>query len=152
MPATLDAYRGKRVLVTGHTGFKGSWLSAWLLKLGAHVTGFALPAEADSHFEALHLAKHVDHVEGDLRNPDAVGRCCVEAKPEIVFHLAAQALVREAYRDPKATFDTNIAGAVNLLEAIRRSEDVRALIFVTSDKCYRNLNWEWGYRETDPLG
>lgn len=152
MRATFDAYLNRHVLVTGHTGFKGSWLSAWLLKLGAEVTGFSLPADADSHFEALDLADSVNHIEGDLRDADAVARCLAEAKPEIVFHLAAQALVREAHRDPKATFDTNVAGAVNLLEAVRRSESVRVLVFVTSDKCYRNSHWEWGYRETDPLG
>lgn len=148
-----DIYRGKRVLVTGHTGFKGSWLSAWLLELGAEVSGFALaPAYENSHFELLDLRQRVQHFEGDLRDGDAIGRVMAQVQPEIVFHLAAQALVRVAYADPKTTFDTNIGGAVNLLEAIRRSESVRTLVFITSDKCYRNVDWEWGYRETDTLG
>ena len=148
-----DIYRGKRVLVTGHTGFKGSWLSAWLLKLGAEVSGFALPpAYENSHFELLRLKDRMRHIEGDLRDADAIGRVIDEVRPEIVFHLAAQALVRPAYADPKGTFDTNVGGAVNLLEAIRRSDSVRTLVFITSDKCYRNVDWEWGYRETDTLG
>ncbi len=146
-------YRGKRVLVTGHTGFKGSWLSAWLLTLGAEVSGFALaPAYPNSHFELLNLKDHVRHFEGDLRDSEAISRVMAEVKPEFVFHLAAQALVRPAYADPKGTFDTNIGGAVNLLEAIRGTESVQTLVFITSDKCYRNVDWEWGYRETDILG
>jgi CDP-glucose 4,6-dehydratase len=148
-----NIYRGKRVLVTGHTGFKGSWLSEWLISLGAEVSGFSLPpACAGSHFERLGLEKRMRHFEGDLRDAEALGKIINEVKPEIVFHLAAQALVREAYADPKATFDINIGGAVNLLEAVRKAPSVRALVFITSDKCYRNVNWEWGYRETDTLG
>lgn len=148
-----DLYKGKRVLVTGHTGFKGSWLSAWLLSLGAEVTGFALPpAYEDSHFALLGLAGRMHHVEGDLRDDGAIGRVMAAAKPDIVFHLAAQALVRPAYADPKGTFDTNVGGAVNLLEAVRQTESVKTLVYITSDKCYRNVDWEWGYRETDTLG
>jgi CDP-glucose 4,6-dehydratase len=148
-----NIYQGKRVLITGHTGFKGSWLSEWLLALGAEVSGFALaPAYADSHFELLGLEKRMKHFEGDLRDDHAFGKVMEEVKPEIVFHLAAQALVREAYANPKATFDTNMGGAVNLLEAIRQSSSVHTLVFITSDKCYRNVDWEWGYRETDALG
>ncbi len=148
-----DVYRGKRVLVTGHTGFKGSWLSAWLLELGADVSGFALaPAYENSHFELLHLKDRIRHFEGDLRDDDAIGRVMADVRPEIVFHLAAQALVRPAYADPKTTFDTNVGGAVNLLEAVRKTESIRTLVFITSDKCYRNVDWEWGYRETDSLG
>jgi len=148
-----DCYRGKRVLITGHTGFKGSWLSAWLLKLGADVSGFALPpAYEQSHFELLGLETKMRHFEGDLRDDEAFAHVMKEVQPDIVFHLAAQALVREAYAHPKATFDTNAGGAVNLLEAVRQTESVRTLVFITSDKCYRNVDWEWGYRETDRLG
>jgi len=148
-----QVYRGKRVLITGHTGFKGSWLSEWLLKLGADVSGFALPpAYENSHFELLGLSDRIRHFEGDLRDDEAFARVIAEVQPEIVFHLAAQALVREAYAHPKATFDTNAGGAVNLLEGIRQTESVRTLVFITSDKCYRNVDWEWGYRETDRLG
>lgn len=146
-------YQGKRVLITGHTGFKGSWLSAWLLKLGAEVSGFALPPAYDaSHFELLGLEKKIRHFEGDLRDDDRFAEVMQEIQPEIVFHLAAQALVREAYAHPKATFDTNAGGAVNLLEAVRHSDSVRTLVFITSDKAYRNVDWEWGYRENDRLG
>ena len=148
-----NIYHGKRVLITGHTGFKGSWLSEWLISLGAEVSGFALPpAYENSHFELLGLKDRMKHFEGDLRDDAAIGRVMAEVQPEIVFHLAAQALVREAYANPKATFDTNTAGAVNLLEAIRLSTSVHTLVFITSDKCYRNVDWEWGYRETDILG
>lgn len=148
-----DLYRGKRVLITGHTGFKGSWLSAWLLSLGAEVAGFALPpAYENSHFDLLRLAERMHHVEGDLRDDTAIGRAMAEVKPDIVFHLAAQALVRPAYADPKGTFDTNVGGAVNILEAVRNTPSVKTLVFITSDKCYRNVDWEWGYRETDTLG
>lgn len=146
-------YQGKNVFVTGHTGFKGSWLSAWLLKLGANVTGYALPpAYEQSHFELLGLAKRLRHIEGDVRDLDHLTRAMTEARPDIVFHLAAQALVREAYREPRATFETNVMGAVNLCEAVGRAESVRTLVFITSDKAYRNVDWEWGYRETDVLG
>jgi CDP-glucose 4,6-dehydratase len=146
-------YQGKNVFVTGHTGFKGSWLSAWLLKLGANVTGYALPPLYDeSHFELLGLAKKLRHIEGDVRDRDHLTRAMTEAKPDIVFHLAAQALVREAYRDPHATFETNVMGGVNVCEAVLKAESVRTLVYITSDKCYRNVDWEWGYRETDVLG
>jgi len=148
-----DCYRGKKVFVTGHTGFKGSWLSKWLLKMGAEVTGYALPpAYEESHFELLQLKSHLHHIEGDVRDCQSLKKAIEEAKPEFIFHLAAQALVREAYRDPKYTFDTNIGGAVNLLEAVRENNTARVLVFITSDKCYRNMEWEWGYRETDSLG
>jgi CDP-glucose 4,6-dehydratase len=148
-----NTYRGTRVFVTGHTGFKGSWLSAWLLDLGAEVSGFALPPPYEnSHFELLGLKNRMRSIEGDLRDADAIKTAILETKPQIIFHLAAQALVLPAYADPKATFDTNIGGAVNLLEAIRSTDSVETLVFITSDKCYRNVNWEWGYRETDSLG
>ena len=148
-----DFYKNKKVFVTGHTGFKGSWLSAWLLKLGAVVTGYAQPPLYDeSHFELLGLKSKLRHIEGDLRDLDGLSRAMAESQPDIVFHLGAQALVRESYRDAKTTFDTNVGGAVNVCEAVGRVDSIRTLVFITSDKCYRNVNWEWGYRETDVLG
>jgi CDP-glucose 4,6-dehydratase len=149
----FEFVRNKRVLVTGHTGFKGSWLSAWLLKLGAEVTGYALPPlTPQDHFVQLGLEKRMRHVEGDLLDLPKLAGTFREARPELVFHLAAQALVRRSYAEPKLTFDTNVAGGVNLLEAVRQTSEVRTLVFVTSDKCYRNHEWVWGYRETDELG
>ena len=149
----FDFLRNKRVLITGHTGFKGSWLSAWLLKLGADVTGYALPPlTAEDHFVQLGLANRMRHIEGDLLDLPKLTATFRDARPEIVFHLAAQALVRRSYSEPKLTFDTNVTGGVNLLEAIRTTPEVRALVFVTSDKCYRNHEWVWGYRESDELG
>lgn len=146
-------YKNKRVFITGHTGFKGSWLTQWLLMQGAQVSGFALPpAYPDSHFELLNLKDQIDHNVGDIRNGDEISSAIKKAAPDIVFHLAAQALVREAYQNPKYTFDTNVGGAVNLLEAVRESDSIKALVFITSDKCYRNKEWEWGYREPDQLG
>jgi CDP-glucose 4,6-dehydratase len=148
-----DIYKGKSVLVTGDTGFKGSWLALWLHELGADVTGIALaPHTKPSHFQLTSLDKKIHHINVDIRNPEKVKKIFDQAKPEIVFHLAAQALVRVSYSDPKTTFDTNIGGTVNVLEAIRRCPSVRAAIVVTSDKCYDNKEWVWGYRESDPLG
>lgn len=146
-------YKKKRVLVTGHTGFKGSWLALWLHELGANITGLALPPNTKpSHFELIGLADLIHHVEGDVRDLKAVKHAFDIAEPEIVFHLAAQALVRDSYDDPKMTFDTNIGGAVNVLEAIRQCPSVKTAIIITSDKCYHNKEWIWGYRESDPLG
>jgi CDP-glucose 4,6-dehydratase len=148
-----SAYRNRRVFLTGHTGFKGAWLAAWLTKLGAEVTGYALPpAYENSLFDLLNLKDHVRHCEGDIRDLDRLCAAMNEARPEFVFHLAAQALVREGYRDPKTTFDTNVGGSVNVLESIRRCDSPKVLVYVTSDKCYRNAEWAWGYRENDPLG
>lgn len=149
----LQAFRGKRVLVTGHTGFKGSWLALWLSELGADVTGYALqPKRHDDHFNLLGLDKRIRHVEGDIRDGAHFSRVCLDSKPEFIFHLAAQALVRLSYEDPKTTFETNILGSVNVLEASRILPSLKALVFITSDKCYRNKEWVWGYRENDELG
>ena len=146
-------FRGKRVLVTGDTGFKGSWLTFWLAHLGAEVKGFALPPSgASSHFESLGLRKLMTHEDGDLRDPEHFANVCRSFQPEILFHLAAQALVRKSYLDPKATFDTNVMGSVNVLEAVRLTESLRSVIYVTSDKCYKNKEWVFGYRENDELG
>ncbi len=148
-----DLFRGKRVVVTGDTGFKGSWLALWLHDLGAEVTGLALPPEEEqAHFNQLGLAKLIDHVDGDIRDLETVNRVFAKAKPEIVFHLAAQALVRRSYDDPKTTFDTNLGGSVNILEAVRSAPSVRALVYITSDKCYLNKEVTRGYREDDELG
>jgi CDP-glucose 4,6-dehydratase len=148
-----DAYRGRSVLVTGHTGFKGSWLAFWLSLLGANVKGFALPPHTEpSLFNLLGLRDEIRHIEGDIRDYETLMGIFMEEKPEIVFHLAAQALVRDSYNDPKNTFDTNVAGTVNVLEAVRRCPSVKAAIIVTSDKCYENREWLWGYRENDPMG
>ncbi len=149
----LSRYAGKSVLVTGHTGFKGSWLSLWLSELGARVTGYALePQNCHSHFSELGLADRIAHRIGDVRNREALQEVMDEAQPEIVFHLAAQAFVRRSYIDPLETFTTNVSGGANLLDAVRHTDSVRSLVFITSDKCYENKEWEWGYRETDELG
>ena len=148
-----EIFSGKRVFITGHTGFKGSWLATWLHLLGADVTGFALPPEhAEGHFNLLRLEKRVRHIEGDIRDAQAIARALTSARPEFVFHLAAQPLVQRSYAEPKLTFDTNIGGGVNLLEAVRQARSVRALVFITSDKCYRNDERTCGYREDDTLG
>jgi CDP-glucose 4,6-dehydratase len=149
----LSAYRGRRVLVTGHTGFKGSWLSLWLAEAGARVSGLSLPApDGPGHFKAAGVQGRVAHHEGDIRELSAVESAFAASEPEIVFHLAAQALVIPSYADPKATFDTNVGGTVNVLECARASKSVRAVVIVTSDKCYENREWAYAYREDDPLG
>lgn len=146
-------WRGRRVLVTGHTGFKGAWLALWLADLGAEVTGYALPAPTDpSLFERAGVADMVRHVEGDVRDMDALDAAVRDARPEVVFHLAAQPLVRLSYHEPVETYATNVMGTVHLLEACRRSDAVRAVVAVTSDKCYANREWVWPYREDDPMG
>jgi CDP-glucose 4,6-dehydratase len=148
-----NIFESKRVFITGHTGFKGSWLASWMHLLGADVTGFALPPDYEgSHFDRLGLAKKIRRIEGDLRDAGRLRLAMSAAKPEFVFHLAAQPLVRRSYAEPKYTFDTNIGGSVNVLEAVRECETPRVLIYVTSDKCYRNKESQQGYRETDELG
>jgi CDP-glucose 4,6-dehydratase len=146
-------WKGKRVLVTGHTGFKGGWLSLWLTRLGAYVTGFALPPPTDpSLYEAAKIGRSVDTILGDLRNAEAVNEAISKSRPEIVFHLAAQPLVRRSYRDPIETYATNVMGTVHVLEALRRFGETRVVVNITSDKCYDNRETLWGYRETDPMG
>ncbi len=147
-------YRGKRVLVTGHTGFKGSWLCMWLYAAGARVHGVALPPPTTPNlFEEarVHDLLASDLVV-DVRDPEAIARAVRTAEPDVVFHLAAQPLVRRSYREPRATFDTNVMGTVNLLEAVRMAESVRVCQIVTSDKCYENRGWARGYRENDVMG
>ena len=153
MLVKTSAWKGRRVLVTGHTGFKGGWLSLWLHQLGAEVTGFSLPAPTKpSLFEQIRLAELVNHIQGDVRDMDAVEAAVNAARPEVVFHLAAQSLVRYSYDNPIETYATNVMGTVHLLDACRRAESVRAIISVTSDKCYENREWVWPYRESDPMG
>jgi CDP-glucose 4,6-dehydratase len=149
-----EAFRGVRVLVTGHTGFKGSWLCSWLQSCGAEISGLALAPESDrpSLFDELQLAQQMRSHIGDIRDLDTVTRCLAAAAPEIIFHLAAQPLVRRSYADPLGTFATNVMGTAHLLEAARHQPSVRAIVCVTTDKCYENRDWVWGYRETDPLG
>jgi CDP-glucose 4,6-dehydratase len=146
-------YKGLRVLVTGHTGFKGSWLSAWLLNLGAEVAGYSIgiPTEP-SNFKVIGLEKMVSHNVGDVRHYGGLKEAFDRFKPDIVFHLAAQAITRLSYGMPRETFDTNVGGAVNVLECTRHCGSVRAAVIVTSDKCYKNVEWVWGYRENDALG
>lgn len=147
------SWSGRRVLVTGHTGFKGSWLSLWLHSLGAEVTGFALPPPTEpSLFEAARIGELVRHVEGDVRDLAALQKVVAEARPEVVFHLAAQPLVRLSYEEPVETYATNVMGTVHLLEAVRQVSGVKAMVSITSDKCYENREWVWPYRETDPMG
>ena len=146
-------WKGRRVLVTGHTGFKGSWLSLWLQSAGAEVTGYALPPPTDpSLFESARVGRGMRSILGDIRDAAAFDRAFDVSAAEIVFHLAAQPLVRASYADPVGTWSTNVMGTVNLLEAVRRHPSVGALVNVTSDKCYENREWERAYREDDPLG
>jgi CDP-glucose 4,6-dehydratase len=151
--AGLSAFAGKRVLLTGDTGFKGSWLALWLSELGAEVHGLALPVEPGNVlFPAVAASGRVHHIDGDIRDLDTVRAAVDGLRPEFVFHLAAQALVRRSYAEPQLTFHTNVIGSVNVLEAVRLCPSVRSLVYITSDKCYLNKEWLWGYRENDELG
>jgi CDP-glucose 4,6-dehydratase len=146
-------YAGKTVLVTGHTGFKGSWLALWLNLLGAKVVGYALePPTSPSLFESIGLVDRVVHITGDVRDYGHLANVLQTHRPEITFHLAAQSLVRLSYVEPRLTYETNVMGTVNLLEAIRHTSGIRVVINVTSDKCYENREWDYGYRENDALG
>ena len=150
--STWDFYEGKRVLITGHTGFKGAWLSQILLMAGADLTGYALkPPTEPNLFSALGLEKKMLSVEGDIREQEKLWKVIEETQPELVLHLAAQPIVRESYRNPVYTYETNVMGTVNILEGIRRTDSVRSFLNVTTDKVYKNNEWEWGYRETDEL-
>lgn len=150
--AEMEFYKGKRVLVTGHTGFKGSWLCEILKMWGAEVTGYALPAPTEpSLFEIAGVAEGMRSVTGDIRDLEALERVFQETQPEIVFHLAAQPIVRDSYKDPVYTYETNVMGTVHLMECVRRTPSVRSVVNVTTDKVYENHEWEYGYRETDRL-
>jgi len=148
-----NIYNGKTVLVTGDTGFKGSWLAIWLLSLGAHVIGYALkPKTGKDNYVICDLGDKITHIDGDIRDYRPLLKVFSKYKPEIVFHLAAQSLVLDSYKDPLFTYSTNVMGTVNLLEAVRHTPSVKAAINVTSDKCYENHEWIYGYREIDPMG
>jgi CDP-glucose 4,6-dehydratase len=145
-------WAGRRVLVTGHTGFKGAWLSLWLASLGARVSGFGGAAAEPSLYRLARVGGDVEHVEGDVRDTEAVAAAVARLAPEVVIHMAAQALVRRSFTDPVGTYATNVIGTVNVLDAVRRAGTARACVVVTSDKCYENREWAWGYRESDPMG
>jgi len=143
----------KRVLITGHTGFKGSWLALWLQSMGAEVIGYALPPNTSpSMFELAEIAKGMTNIEGDVRDLTHLRQVFSQYNPEIVIHMAAQALVRYSYLEPVETYATNVMGTVNILEAVRHTDSVKVVINVTSDKCYENQEWEWGYRENEAMG
>jgi CDP-glucose 4,6-dehydratase len=148
-----NVYRGKKVLVTGHTGFKGTWLTMWLLKLGAKVAGFSdqIPTQP-SVFAEVGLDTKIQHHIGDIRDLDALKQVIDDFSPDFIFHLAAQAIVSVSYADPVGTMTTNIIGTVNVLEAVRQIGRACTVVLITSDKCYENVEWEWGYRETDHVG
>lgn len=147
------AYRGKTVWLSGHTGFKGSWLATWLLQLGARVHGFSLePPTNPSLFEQLGLGSNLDHEIGDVRDAGAVAKSIAKAQPDFAFHLAAQPLVRPSYYQPVETYDINVMGTIHVLDALRDFERACAAVFITTDKCYDNREWVYSYREEDPLG
>ncbi|GMQ76434.1 MAG: CDP-glucose 4,6-dehydratase [Gammaproteobacteria bacterium] len=146
-------WKDRRVLITGHTGFKGGWLSIWLQRLDATVAGYALPASTEPNlFDAARVAKTMTSVTGDVRDLEQLSGFVSEYRPEVIFHMAAQSLVRRSYADPVETYGSNVMGTVHVLEAARRCRDVRVVMNVTSDKCYENREWPWGYRENEPMG
>ncbi len=146
-------FKGKNILVTGDTGFKGSWLCIWLNELGANVHGYALPPKTpQDNFVTTGLAKHIEHRDGDVRHANELKKFFADVKPDIALHLAAQPLVLQSYADPVETFETNIMGTVNFFEAVRQTPSIKVALNVTSDKCYQNNEWVWGYRENDPMG
>jgi len=149
----VKTWHDRRVFLTGHTGFKGSWLALWLSKLGAQVRGYALdPCTKPNLFTLASVGTSVEDIRGDIRDYAKLETSIIEFRPEIVFHLAAQPLVRRSYADPVGTYSTNVMGTVHVMEAIRKTPSVRAVVCVTTDKCYQNQEWIWPYRENDPLG
>ena len=146
-------WEGKRVLITGHTGFKGSWLSLWLQSKGARTIGYSLPPPTKpSLFEVAHVAEGMASITGDLRDLEHLQTVIGVHKPEIIIHMAARSLVRYSYNNPVDTYSTNVMGTVNVLEAVRQSDSVKVVLIITSDKCYENKEWLWGYRENEPMG
>jgi CDP-glucose 4,6-dehydratase len=149
----VNPWQGRRVFITGHTGFKGSWLSLWLARRGAKIRGYALdPAVEPNLFTAAAVSDVLDDLRGDIRDYAKLEGSIIEFAPEVIFHLAAQPLVRRSYEDPLGTYATNIMGTAHVLEAVRKTPSVRAVVCITTDKCYLNQEWVWPYRETDPLG
>lgn len=148
----MDFYKGKRVLITGHTGFKGAWLCQMLINAGAEVTGYALnPPTKPSLFEIANISVKMNSVIGDIRDLSKLKETFIKTQPEIVFHLAAQPIVRESYKNPVYTYETNVMGTVNICECVRTSDSVKSFLNVTTDKVYLNKEWEWGYRENEEL-
>ncbi len=148
-----DFWQGRRVFLTGHTGFKGGWLSLWLQSLGAKLTGYAMkPSTSPNLFEVARVAQGMISIEGDIRDLTHLCESMEGAQPEIVIHMAAQPLVRQSYQDPLETYSTNVMGTVNLFEAVRATSTVKTVVNVTTDKCYENREWVWGFRENDPMG
>ncbi|MDH5359393.1 MAG: CDP-glucose 4,6-dehydratase [Gammaproteobacteria bacterium] len=146
-----DIYKSRRILITGHTGFKGSWLTLWLKRLGADITGISLPATTyPNHWNLLDLS--INEYIQDIRDSEAVNKIIKETQPEIIFHLAAQPLVRFSYAEPLLTWETNVMGTANILNASREIDNLKAIVAITTDKCYENKEWTWGYRENDQLG
>jgi CDP-glucose 4,6-dehydratase len=146
-------WRGRRVFLTGHTGFKGGWLALWLSHLGADVRGYALdPSTSPNLFTVARVSDVIEDIRGDIRDAARLDSSMREFRPEVVFHLAAQPLVRRSYEDPIGTYETNVIGTARVLDAVRRTPSVHAVVSVTTDKCYENREWVWPYRETDPLG
>ena len=153
MASIEDVYRDQRIFVTGHTGFKGAWLAEWLATMGADVTGYALdPPTNPNLYDVLGLGSRITHVVADVRDRDRLAAEVQSARPSMIFHLAAKALVRQAYEEPREAFETNVMGTVNVLEAARSCPSVRAVVVVTSDKCYENHDTDQSFRETDPMG
>ena len=155
-PATVDPdfWCDRHVLLTGHTGFKGAWLALWLQSLGAHVTGFSadVPTRPSLH-ELARVGEGMESIAGDIRDREAIAAAVVASAPQVVIHMAAQSLVRRSFTEPRETYETNVMGTVNLLDAVRlNGERARVVVNVTSDKCYENREWEWGYREDEPMG
>jgi CDP-glucose 4,6-dehydratase len=149
----LNNFQNKTVLITGHTGFKGAWLTAWMKHLGAKVVGIALdPPSEPSHFATAELSEDMLDLRIDIRDSDKLQKAIISAQPDFVFHLAAQALVRHSYEDPLETWQTNVLGTLHVLEALRKLDKKCAAVIITSDKCYDNVEWVWGYRETDAMG
>lgn len=148
-----EFWKGKNVFLTGHTGFKGSWLSIWLLEMGANVTGYSVDIPTDpSLFEGAGLKERMNHVMGDIRDYEFLLKSIENSSPEILIHMAAQPLVRLSYDMPRETYETNVMGTVNVLEAVRQVPTIKSTVIVTTDKCYENREWEYGYREIDPMG
>ena len=149
----VDPWKGRRVFLTGHTGFKGGWLALWLASRGAIIRGYALaPSTEPNLFTAASLASVLDDIRGDIRDYATLKHSMAEFQPEVVFHLAAQPLVRRSYADPLGTYATNVMGTAHMLEAVRETASVRCVVCITTDKCYENREWVWPYRENDPLG
>ena len=149
---SLSEYKGKKVLVTGHTGFKGSWMCQALINVGAEVAGYALePPTKPSLFEILNLSQNIHSLYGDVRDYDKLFQVVKDFQPEFVIHMAAQPIVRESYKNPAYTYETNVMGTVNILETVRNTDSVRSFVNVTTDKVYLNKEWEWGYRENEEL-